>query len=127
MTPPPASSSLSVEREIVESASNPVRKTTQLDDTWVFTGTTWTRLHTATSPPAQPSVAAYDAARGQLILVAGSDSANGISSVLDVDLDGANLAQACWSDSESGNKLAKPWHTTPLPDSSFSSGRRPGC
>jgi hypothetical protein len=55
---------------------NPVGKTTQLDDTWVFTGTTWRQLHPATAPPAQPSVAAYDAASRQLILVAESDSAN---------------------------------------------------
>jgi hypothetical protein len=43
-----------------------------LGDTWVWTGTTWTRLHPATSPPARHNAdLVYDQARHQVILFGG--------------------------------------------------------
>jgi hypothetical protein len=44
-------------------------------DTWVWTGTTWRRLHPATSPSARGyGTMAYDAATQQVILFGGSDA-----------------------------------------------------
>jgi hypothetical protein len=46
-----------------------------LSDTWIFNGTTWTQLSSATSPPAryQPSMA-YDPATGNVVLFGGGGS-----------------------------------------------------
>jgi len=43
-------------------------------DTWVWTGTTWTRLHPAASPPARHNAGlVFDRASGELILFGGYD------------------------------------------------------
>jgi hypothetical protein len=58
-------------------SANPVNR--QLDnDTWVWTGTTWTQLSPATSPSARfGGVMAYDPATSQLILFGGGGSLAG--------------------------------------------------
>jgi Kelch motif len=43
------------------------------NDTWTWTGTTWTQLHPATSPPARHQASmVYDAAMGEILLFGGS-------------------------------------------------------
>jgi hypothetical protein len=44
------------------------------NDTWIWNGTTWRRLHPAASPPARHNAdLAYDAATGQVIMFGGYD------------------------------------------------------
>ena len=52
---------------------------TGLNDTWNWTGTTWTQLKPTASPAARYSASlAYDSATSQLILFGGGNDANGI-------------------------------------------------
>ena len=47
-----------------------------LNDTWIWDGTTWTKLNPATSPSGLAYASmAYDAATGQLVLFGGMDAA----------------------------------------------------
>jgi hypothetical protein len=51
-----------------------------LDDTWVWTGSTWQELSPATSPSARASAAmAYDSATSQLILFGGSNASSAVN------------------------------------------------
>ncbi len=50
-----------------------INGTTDLGDTWTFSGTTWTQLSPATSPPARYGASmAYDPATGDMVLFGGA-------------------------------------------------------
>ncbi len=51
-----------------------------LSDTWIFDGATWTRLSTATSPPARSYASlAYDPATGNMVLFGGSGASSDLA------------------------------------------------